>query len=110
MEGNRSRRRGKEEGGLTREATMSATETEKEGVRTLVGSAAGSTRDAKQGEGRVGRAVGLARLGPRQESGERRARESKWAAGKSWATGPKTRKRGKFLFLFPFQLIESIFK
>jgi hypothetical protein len=66
-------------------ATMSATETEKEGTRALVGSAAGFTHDAKQGEGRVGRArdekqtwaraAGLAGLGPRRGSGERRARK-----------------------------------
>jgi hypothetical protein len=72
-------------------ATMSATKTKKEGARALVGSAAGSARDVKQGEGRVGRArdekqtraraAGLAGLGPRRGNGERRARGSKWAAG-----------------------------
>jgi hypothetical protein len=94
MEGNQSRRRGKEEGGLTREATMSAMETEKE--------------DAASRELGRQHLLGSAQA----ERGERVTRAG--ANGPRGRVGLPDRKRGgevnSFFFLFPFQLFQSIFK
>jgi hypothetical protein len=52
--------------------------------------------DTQRGKESAARELGCAR-----EKGER----ASW-----WAAGPKTEKRSKFLFLFPFQIFQSIFK
>jgi hypothetical protein len=91
----------------------SVTGMEKKKTALTSGTMVSVTRSEERKALRVLARTGLlarAGLGPRGEAGgTARARGSKRATGKDWVAGPKAREGSETLFLFPFQIFQSIF-